>query len=106
MDDATDRPHGRQGDGDPALRALAAELARDDPALAALLGGPAPAPRRGVVRTVLVLLVVAPLVVLALVRAPTVTTGVLGFLLVLAAPLGVCWLCADDADDAGSPGPT
>jgi hypothetical protein len=105
MDDATDRP-GPQGDGDPALRALAAELARDDPGLAALLGGPAPDPRRWVARTVLALLVVAPLGVLALARAPTVTTGVFGFLLVLAAPLGVCWLCADDADDAGAPGPT
>ncbi|WP_170182276.1 DUF3040 domain-containing protein [Blastococcus colisei] len=82
-------------DADPVLRSLAADLARDDPRLAALLGGTPPAPPRRVARIALVLLA-TPLVTLALLLAPTITAGAAAILLAVASPLAVCWLCADE----------
>ncbi len=83
-------------DGDAVLRSLGEDLARDDPRLAALLDGSAPVPPRRTGRITLVLLLTTPLVTLALLLAPTVTVGSLAILLAVAAPLAVCWLCAED----------
>ncbi len=82
-------------DGDPVLRSLAAELARDDPRLAALLDGASPAPPRRGVRVALLLLAL-PLAGLVLLLGPTVAVGGVAIVLAAAAPLAVCWLCADD----------
>jgi Protein of unknown function (DUF3040) len=84
-------------DDDPVLRSLAEDLARDDPRLAALLGEGVVAPRRHRTRTVLILLVLTPaLVVVALFVPPTVALGATAMLLAVASPLVVCWLCAQD----------
>jgi hypothetical protein len=77
-------------DEDPVLRALSAELERDDPALAALLNG-APARRESAVAWLL--LPAIAVVVVGALLAPAVTFGVLAMLLVLASPLLVCLWC-------------
>jgi hypothetical protein len=82
-------------DDDPVLRALGADLERDDPALAALLSGAAPH------REPVLGWLVAPaivVVVLGLLLAPAVTFGVLAMLLVLASPLVACWWCASTGE--------
>jgi hypothetical protein len=86
-------------DDDPVLQELGAELERDDPALAALLSGPAgahPRHRHGLAWTLLAMTVVG----VALLLAPAVTFGVLAMLLVLASPLLACWWCAIPEDGA------
>ena len=82
-------------DDDPVLRELGAELERDDPALAALLSGPA-TPHHGhtLAWTILAMVVVG----IALLLAPAVTFGVVAMLLVLASPLLACWWCANPND--------
>ena len=81
-------------DDDPVLRALGADLERDDPALAALLSGTAGRRRKPVVW----LLPALAIVVTGLLLAPAVTFGVLSMLLVLASPLIACLWCADPGD--------
>jgi hypothetical protein len=84
-------------DGDPVLRSLGEDLARDDPRLAALLGASAVPHRRWSTRKLLLLLVLTPvLVTTALLVPPTVAVGVTAMLLAITAPLAVCWLCAPD----------
>lgn len=80
---------------DPVLRALRADLERDDPALAALLSGREP-PRRH--HTVAWASLAMTVVVLALLGFPAVTLGVLAMLVVLASPLVACWWCAFPTD--------
>jgi hypothetical protein len=82
-------------DDDRALQQLGDELARDDPALAALLSGtdtgiPHRRHRHGLLWTLLATVVVGVGVLLA----PAVTFGVLAMLLVLASPLLACLWCA------------
>jgi Flp pilus assembly protein TadB len=82
-------------DDDPVLRSLGEDLARDDPLLAAMLGGPDAAPRRRGGRWLLMLLLLAPvLVVVALLVPPTVAVGAFAMLMAVGSPLAVCWLCA------------
>ena len=92
-----------EGDGavddDPELRTLAAELAHDDPALAAFLTGGKPPHRHHPVVWLTVALAGAALLLLL---PPTVMVGVLAMLLVVASPLAVCWLCSV-ADDVPRP---
>ena len=84
-------------DDDPVLRSLGAELARDDPELAALLcGGPAPRPSHGWLLFVVPLLIPALLVPVLLLPG-RVTLGLLAVLLILSSPLLVAWLCAGPA---------
>ena len=82
-------------DDDTVLRALSADLERDDPALAALLSGPPATRRHHATPWVLLVLTV---VTVALIAFPTVTFGVLAMLLVLASPLVACWWCALPGD--------
>ena len=83
-------------DDDTVLRALSADLERDDPALAALLSDP-PAKQGHHHATPWILLVVA-VVAVGIITYPTVTLGVLAMLLVLASPLVACWWCALPGD--------
>ena len=78
-------------DDDVVLRSLAADLERDDPALAALLAGrPAPHHRYWIAW----LLLVPALLVPAFLLPPRVVLGVAAMLLILASPGIACWLCA------------
>jgi hypothetical protein len=89
-------------DDDPVLRALGAEIERDDPALAALLTGPVHTHRgRRAAWMTLALLLIG----VALVLAPTVTLGVLAMLLVLISPFLACWWCGSP-DDGPAPSRT
>ena len=83
---------------DPVLRSLGADLERTDPELAALLSGGAPldglAPVRGhhpAVRALVVVLVLG-LALAALLLPMRVVLGMAAMLLILAAPMAVCWL--------------
>jgi hypothetical protein len=92
-------------DVDPVLRSLGEDLERDDPELAALLSGGAPAPFQhwsGWSRfAVPMLLVVLTAALLLPVR---VTLGMSAMLLILASPLVAIWLCADaDRANRGAP---
>ena len=79
-------------DDDPVLRSLAADLERNDPALAALLDGRPTRPHR---RFLLAWLLLAPaLLIPAFLLPPRVVLGVAAMLLILASPGFVCWLCA------------
>ena len=80
---------------DPVLRALGEDLARDDPRLAALLDGRRPASSRGA-RSLLVLVLLAPVVTATLLLPPTVAVGAFAMLLAVASPLAACWLCTVD----------
>ena len=88
-------------DDDPVLRTLGERLARDDPRLAALLDGRRPPSRRRGTRSLLALVLLAPVVTLALLLPPTVTVGAIAMLLAVASPLVVCWLCAVDRPGPG-----
>jgi CHASE2 domain-containing sensor protein len=78
---------------DPVLRSLAAELERDDPALAALLDG---RPARAHHRFTLAWLLLGPaLLIPAFLLPARVVLGLAAMLLILASPGFVCWLCAD-----------
>jgi hypothetical protein len=78
-------------DLDPVLRSLAADLERNDPALAALLDGrPARQHRHWVAWLLLAPVLLAP----AFLLPPRVVFGVAAMLLILASPGFVCWLCA------------
>jgi hypothetical protein len=89
-------------DEDPVLRSLADDLRRNDPALAALLSGSAPAHHHG--RFLVGALLLLPILVVGLLLSVRVTLGLATMLLVLASPAVACWLCAT-ADDraAGHP---
>jgi len=77
---------------DPVLRSLAADLERDDPALAALLGG---RPTRAHHRFALAWLLLAPVLLIPAFLLPArVVLGLGAMLLILASPGFVCWLCA------------
>jgi Flp pilus assembly protein TadB len=93
-------------DDDPVLRSLAADLEHDDPGLAAFLSTPHPLARTSVPHrhhpVAWALLGALPLLVLAVILPVTVTVGVVAMVLVIAAPLAVCWLCAM-ADDPPRP---
>lgn len=82
-------------DDDPVLRSLSAELERDDPALAALLGGP-PAHGHRPRWPFLLPLLFPALLIPALLLPGRVVLGLLATLLILASPIMVCWLCAED----------
>ena len=82
-------------DDELVLRALGAELERDDPALAAMLSG-TPEPREPFV--VWLLLPAVALIGIGLLLAPAVTFGILSMLLVLASPLLVCLWCTDTGE--------
>jgi Protein of unknown function (DUF3040) len=81
-------------DDDPVLRALGADLERDDPSLAALLSGSRrPHSAHRVVRFLLVLsLALGPLTA-ALVLPITVALGACVMLLIGASPFAAAWLC-------------
>ena len=91
----------RDRDTDLVLQSLGEDLARADPRLAALLGD-LPV-RRHRVRTSVVLLLVLTLFAVGLLLAPTIALGATALLLASAAPLAVCWLCAEDPPAAGAP---
>jgi hypothetical protein len=76
-------------DDDPVLRAMGADLRRDDPALARLLTG-----HRAHRHSSAWLLLVLPLLIPALLLPARVTLGLLALLLILASPVLVAWLCA------------
>jgi len=81
-------------DDDPVLRALGADLERDDPNLAALLEGT----RRphSAHRLAWALAMLVPgfgLLVAALLLPITVVLGVVVMLLILGSPFGAAWLC-------------
>lgn len=82
-------------DDDPELRTLAAELAHDDPRLAAFLTDGKPPHRHHPVVWLMISLAGAALLLLL---PPTVMVGVLAMLLVVASPLAVCWLCSVSDD--------
>jgi hypothetical protein len=84
-------------DDDPVLLSLGADLERDDPALAALLSGRSPTPRR---RSAAWVLLALPLLLPALLLPGRVTLGLIAVLLILASPVLVCWLCATPEDPA------
>ena len=75
-------------DDDQVLRALGADLERDDPALAALLNG-----HRSRHHSPAWLLLLLPLLVPALLLPGHVTVGLLALLLILSSPLLVAWMC-------------
>jgi hypothetical protein len=75
-------------DDDPVLRSLSRDLARSDPALAAMLSDPHR--RRHSIAWILLAL---PLLVPALLLPARVSLGLLAMLLILASPGLVCWLC-------------
>jgi len=78
-------------DMDPVLRSLAADVERDDPALAALLAG-RPAPHH---RYRIAWLLLAPvLLVPAFLLPARVVLATAAMLLILASPGFACWLCA------------
>jgi hypothetical protein len=87
-------------DDDPVLRSLGADLERDDPELAALLSGRAPAPHR---HSVAWLLLGLPLLLPALLLPARVTLGLLAMVLILSSPGLVCWLCAPTEGPATHP---
>jgi Flp pilus assembly protein TadB len=89
---------------DAVLRRLAADLARDDPRLAALLGDSPPEtrPRHGRTHLLFLLLTVPVLVTVALLVPPTVAVGVTAMLLAIASPLVVCWMCITDRTEPGA----
>jgi hypothetical protein len=76
---------------DAVLRSLAADLERDDPALAALLAG---RPARHHRYWIAVLLLAPALLVPVFLLPPRVVFGLAAMLLILASPGFVCWLCA------------
>ena len=83
---------------DPVLRSLAADLERDDPALAALLAG---RPTRAHHRFALAWLLLAPVLLIPAFLLPArVVLGLGAMLLILASPGFVCWLCAVTDDPA------
>ena len=87
-------------DDDPVLRSLAEDLERDDPRLAALLGGP-PAGRR---HTGAWLLLALPFLTILLLLPPRMVFGVVAVLAIVASPLAVCWLiAADEGPVSGRP---
>ena len=82
---------GAANDMDPVLRSMAADLERDDPALAALLAG---RPARAHHRFALAWLLLAPaLLIPAFLLPARVVLGVAAMLFILASPGFVCWLC-------------
>jgi Flp pilus assembly protein TadB len=87
-------------DDDPVLRELAEDLIRDDPRLAAMLGGSPPGrhgPRAHPPRARFAFWpIVVALVVLALLVPPTVALGATALVLAIGSPLVVCWMCAPD----------
>ena len=82
-------------DDDLVLRALGADLERDDPALAAMLSG---TPARHESFVVWLLLPAVAVIGIGLLLAPAVTFGILSMLLVLASPLLVCLWCTDTGE--------
>jgi hypothetical protein len=98
MDDAMHDAMGDAMDDDPALRALGADLAREDPRLAALLTG---APRASHRQPAWLLLIVPVLAAAVLLPLQTVL-GVTVILIVAASPLAVLWLCSA-ADEVRPP---
>ena len=82
-------------DDELVLRALGADLERDDPALAAMLSG-TPEPHESFV--VWLLLPAVALIGIGVLLAPAVTFGILSMLLVLASPLLVCLWCTDPGE--------
>jgi hypothetical protein len=78
-------------DDDVVLRALSAEVERDDPALAALLSGQERSRHR---HSAAWWLLALPLLIPPLVLPARVTLGLLAMILILASPGAVCWLCA------------
>ena len=82
-------------DDESVLRALGAELERDDPALAAMLSGTA---ERRESPVIWLLAPAVAVVIIGMLLAPAVTFGVLSMLLVLASPLLVCLWCTDPGE--------
>jgi hypothetical protein len=83
-------------DDDSVLQSLGADLARDDPRLAALLSGtPVRAHRLSGMWLALALpLLVLPMLTAALLLPARITLGVAAMVFILASPLAACWLCA------------
>lgn len=86
-------------DDEPVLRDLAADLERDDPALAAALSGPLRAPHPHRLRWFLVVLTALPAVLLL---PPSLVFGVCAVLLIAASPIVACWWCVFP-DDGPAP---
>ncbi|MCW2740463.1 MAG: hypothetical protein JWR45_885 [Blastococcus sp.] len=75
-------------DDDPVLRSLAEDLERDDPRLAALLGGLAPHRHHRVAW----FLAALPLLGFALLLPPGMVFGLVAVLAIVTSPLAACWL--------------
>jgi hypothetical protein len=89
-------------DDDPVLRSLAEDLERDDPRLAALLGGASSGRRHASPWFLLVL----PLLAVGLLLPAGVAFGVLAVLAIIGSPLAACWLIASgDGPIASGEGP-
>jgi hypothetical protein len=85
-------------DDDRVLQSLGADLARDDPALAALLSE-----RQAQRHSRAWALLLVPLLVPALLLPARITLGVLALLLILSSPVLVAWLLVESPTPPDAP---